>query len=328
MLATTNERHHLRATIDAQLPTDQDLDAFLVDFFPDVYRRCSSGMDRTAKVSLLFTLAAADEIADKLRLRPEKGPRPAIGQKRRLWRLPLLIAIVGLVVGWIALHLNRQPHSTAVSSIPDASEREESPAVPHVATYKGIETPAERQKALMLKYIEGKKVKLNEIRLRSTIKSDLRVLSYHWMNRSKYPPILDVLIENGTKSGAIITSVYANIIEYYPLYAYGDGDDDDGEIQQEIATIDIALPTNAENHHLYLEDPIKINPGKTGRVKLRFLEPNEMASARQLEKPFYLFELGIKMADETVLVITNLSLFRPEHHHDIIRREMQRRLYK
>ncbi len=305
MLAATNERHDLRAAIDDQLRTDQDLDAFLVDFFPGVYRRCSSGMDRTAKVNLLFAVTATDEIADKLGLRSEHGRRPTAWQKRLLRRL-LLVVIVGLVVGWSALQWRRQPPATGVAPLPAQSVQEERPVIPYVTTYRDADTFAARQEVLRKRY-EAQRLKRNEIRLKPSPKVGLRILNYHWMNRKQYPPILDVLIENKTNSDAVITSVNANIIEYYPFSTDGDG-----EIQKEIAIIDINLPSDAGNHKFILEDPVKINPKKTGRVKFRFLDSNEEASARQLKLPYYKFDLGINMADEAVLVITNLSLFRAE----------------
>lgn len=314
MLAETTERHELRAALDAQLPTDPELDAFLVDFFPDVHRRCSSGMERTAKVNLLFTAAAADEIAEKLRLRPKREHRPAIDEKRRSWQLPIvaivalvpLVSLVALGAGWLALHLSRKPPAAEVSPALVFAKEDGAPIFPHVTTYKDLDEVAERQ-SWTLKQLEAELVKINETRLEPVPKSGLRILSYHWKNKKEYPPILDVLIENKTKSEAIITSVNANIMQYYPYST-----DADGDIQKEIAIIDIYLPAEAGNHRFYLDDPVRINSGKTGRIKFRFSDDSDMSSPRPLKKPLYKFELGINMADKTVLVISNLALFRDE----------------
>lgn len=48
-------RPALRALLGQVLRTASDLDAFLLDYFPDVYRRTSMGMDRLARENLLLT---------------------------------------------------------------------------------------------------------------------------------------------------------------------------------------------------------------------------------------------------------------------------------
>lgn len=57
----------LRKLIDGILTTVVELDAFCVDHFPAVYRRFSAGMDRIERVTLLLTLADADELLARLR---------------------------------------------------------------------------------------------------------------------------------------------------------------------------------------------------------------------------------------------------------------------
>ncbi len=49
------------------LRTSSDLQAFLVDWFPDVARRTSSGMTRTLVENLLLELSETDDILAKLR---------------------------------------------------------------------------------------------------------------------------------------------------------------------------------------------------------------------------------------------------------------------
>ena len=52
----------LRDQLAGALRTDQDLDAFCLDCFRDVYDRFTAGMDRTGKINLLLALAEPEEI--------------------------------------------------------------------------------------------------------------------------------------------------------------------------------------------------------------------------------------------------------------------------
>lgn len=128
MVSEAKKRHVLRATINAQLPTDSDLDAFCVDFFPTVHQRFSSTMDRIAKVSLLFTLAKPTEVADKLRLYADPGQHLA---RRRQWGHWVAVGFV--VVGcWIGLWM--QDHTLHLPPDRDASQ----PSVPAPAPRGGV----------------------------------------------------------------------------------------------------------------------------------------------------------------------------------------------
>lgn len=60
-------RATLRRLLGLILRTSTDLDAFILDYFPSVYRRFSSGMDRTQRENLLLTLAEPNEIVSALR---------------------------------------------------------------------------------------------------------------------------------------------------------------------------------------------------------------------------------------------------------------------
>lgn len=60
-------RQDLRRLLEQNFPTDGDFDAFLIDHFPAVKRRCSSGMDRLAKTNLLFELVESTVLSEKLR---------------------------------------------------------------------------------------------------------------------------------------------------------------------------------------------------------------------------------------------------------------------
>lgn len=55
------DRNELRRLLNGVLRVDADLDAFCLDFFPDVQQRFSAGMDRHQKVNLLFQLASDPE---------------------------------------------------------------------------------------------------------------------------------------------------------------------------------------------------------------------------------------------------------------------------
>lgn len=57
----------LRRLIREVLRTDADLNSFCVDFFPDVYDRFSTGMDRLSKVNLLLELSPPGEVVSRLR---------------------------------------------------------------------------------------------------------------------------------------------------------------------------------------------------------------------------------------------------------------------
>jgi len=54
----------IRKLLDKIFPTDSDLDAFLIDCLPDVKKRCSSSMERKAKVNLLFELIEPVQIVN------------------------------------------------------------------------------------------------------------------------------------------------------------------------------------------------------------------------------------------------------------------------
>lgn len=59
-------RHLIRKTIEKLFPTDSDLTAFIVDYFPDVYRQISNGMDVTTKINVLLSKKQEKEICAAL----------------------------------------------------------------------------------------------------------------------------------------------------------------------------------------------------------------------------------------------------------------------
>ncbi len=60
-------RSSLRQLIYKVLPTDTDFVAFCIDFFPDLARRYSSGMDLTSKINLLFQVADLGDVMARLK---------------------------------------------------------------------------------------------------------------------------------------------------------------------------------------------------------------------------------------------------------------------
>lgn len=54
-MSAVPSRPAIRRLINEVMPTDGELNAFFVDFFPKTYQLMSGGMDRITKVNLLFT---------------------------------------------------------------------------------------------------------------------------------------------------------------------------------------------------------------------------------------------------------------------------------
>lgn len=60
-------RSETRRLLQEYIQTDSDLDAFCVDFFPDVYSQFTDTMDRTRKINILLTRADSEAIQKKIR---------------------------------------------------------------------------------------------------------------------------------------------------------------------------------------------------------------------------------------------------------------------
>jgi hypothetical protein len=60
-------RPELRTLLDQRFAGASDFDAFVVDHFPDVYRRFTNGMDRVQKTTILLTYADLALLAETLR---------------------------------------------------------------------------------------------------------------------------------------------------------------------------------------------------------------------------------------------------------------------
>lgn len=65
-MSSNEARHSIRRKLDKALRMDSDLDAFTIDFFPDIHRRFTNGMDRVQKINILLTMAQHDQIAEYL----------------------------------------------------------------------------------------------------------------------------------------------------------------------------------------------------------------------------------------------------------------------
>lgn len=65
--SSSSPRAALRSLLSNELLLDSDLDAFCLDYFPDVKARFSGGMDRGSKLNLLLETTAVDQIIARLR---------------------------------------------------------------------------------------------------------------------------------------------------------------------------------------------------------------------------------------------------------------------
>lgn len=72
----------LRRLLCQALPGDSDLEAFCLDYFPDIHRRYSSGMDRQTKLSLLIQYSESEHIraalAEVVQGAPASAMRPSV----------------------------------------------------------------------------------------------------------------------------------------------------------------------------------------------------------------------------------------------------------
>lgn len=125
MVSSILDRDRVRKLLGEVIRTDVDLDAFCLDFFPDVQRRFAGGMTRVAKVNLLLEVECElGLIVDKLRERfPEnliwaqQPPRPPPGAT-----IAWVVAggIIAMTLGILLFHsLHRTPLATATEQIPN-----------------------------------------------------------------------------------------------------------------------------------------------------------------------------------------------------------------
>lgn len=89
-----SDRHQLRYRLKKELVTDADLNAFCLDFFPEVEGQFTDGMERTQKVNLLLKLAEPALLASSLdRHKAGSAPTPPPASSRvSIGRLPTSVA--------------------------------------------------------------------------------------------------------------------------------------------------------------------------------------------------------------------------------------------
>ena len=86
-MSVSIHRAQLRELLFSVLRTDSDFVAFVLDYFPEVQQKFSSGMDRVSKVNLLLESEDSDEILKALhRAHPEIAAR--LGHKHVLPAAP------------------------------------------------------------------------------------------------------------------------------------------------------------------------------------------------------------------------------------------------
>lgn len=112
ILPSAPDRDSIRQLLSEALPTDADLEAFVLDFFPHIHQRFSDGMQRTQKVTLLLTVEDnCVNILEKLRYRcPEhsalrKWPR---WQTRAPSSLAIPLGLAAVLAIGIGIFLWRQ----------------------------------------------------------------------------------------------------------------------------------------------------------------------------------------------------------------------------
>lgn len=81
-MSNSSSAPQLRRLLCQALPGNSDLEAFCLDYFPDVYRRYSSGMDRQTKLSLLLLYSDPERVraalAEVVRCEPTSPIQPSV----------------------------------------------------------------------------------------------------------------------------------------------------------------------------------------------------------------------------------------------------------
>lgn len=110
-------RDFVRKLLTKSLPTDVDLDSFILDFFPDVHQRFTIGMQRNQKVSLLFESEInCDRIVERLHERVASSVALLDNGRSRSQQAPsskilIGIAVVSLMLTGVSLALLQQARS-------------------------------------------------------------------------------------------------------------------------------------------------------------------------------------------------------------------------
>lgn len=138
MIQPAPERSQVRRQLDQVLRTDADLDAFCLDYFPEVHRRFARGMDRTDKVNLLLSVEELSDIVVKLHQRAsQRGtfmPRPH-------WRwVAMAVALLVLASGgfYVTLHRGAESRSAALPATPLSATAQAGVPTTAASVHKGI----------------------------------------------------------------------------------------------------------------------------------------------------------------------------------------------
>lgn len=141
VLRRTWSSAEVRSLLERSIRSDADLNAFCLDYFPDVYRRFGSSMERVEKINLLLTQEPdLGQIVQRLSERfPEAEGRRAAALAERVdgvrlrIRVPILLAgavLVALLAAGLMWRLGRLAPSPP-SQTPMPTESVSSPAGAH-----------------------------------------------------------------------------------------------------------------------------------------------------------------------------------------------------
>lgn len=93
----------VRELFNSVIIDDSDLEAFCINYFPSIKKRFSTGMDRIAKLNLLFEQEKADEIL--LALRDDDGSHDSVRSNEHLLRYRLVDRNYAIIILVIAVAL-------------------------------------------------------------------------------------------------------------------------------------------------------------------------------------------------------------------------------
>ena len=68
-----SRRSILRSKLDKKYQTDSDLSAFILDHFPEVYRKLSNSSDRNSKINSLLEREDILDLLERLLLQPKES---------------------------------------------------------------------------------------------------------------------------------------------------------------------------------------------------------------------------------------------------------------
>lgn len=103
--------YQVRAALQRHLPTDADFEGFCIDYFPDVQKRFSSGMNRLQKENLLLEMVEASIIHEHL-LRKSYSIQSIRANVSSRISKKVFAGVLGLIAGLAGLHAWRNPIKT------------------------------------------------------------------------------------------------------------------------------------------------------------------------------------------------------------------------